>query len=200
MKDTRDHILKVALGLFLQDSFKGVTLSQLVKKTGLSKGAFYHYFESKEQLLHEILTSFLIDANLGFYSKFSKDSLHQFLQDYMADAELRRRTFGLEDSEKALSKKTNHYILIFEGIKLFPEFRKRVNDGLKTELEAWKNIVGIARKKGEIKSSMSDEEIAKMFIFSGDGSVLRLFLGNRHESIQEDILGFWEGFYNQLKA
>ena len=201
MKETRDTILKEALGLFLRDSFKGVTLSQLLKKTGLSKGAFYHYFESKEQLLREILDSFLMGTEfVGIYSKYSQDSLYQFLQDYLADAELRRRVFGLEDSEKDLSANTNHYFLIFEGIKLFPEFQKRVNDGLKEELEIWKNIVEIARKKGEIKSPMTDEEIAKMFIFSGDGSVFRLFLGNRHETSKEEVFGFWNGFYKQLKA
>jgi len=45
MNDTREHILKVAFNLFLLKSYKEVTMAELVEKTGMSKGAFYHYFK-----------------------------------------------------------------------------------------------------------------------------------------------------------
>ena len=49
--DTRTNILLVTLQLFLEKGYKNVSYLDLVKKTGLSKGAIYHYFESKEALL-----------------------------------------------------------------------------------------------------------------------------------------------------
>ena len=52
---SKEHILITAFSLFLQKSFKEVTMKEIVKETGLSKGAFYHYFESKEQLFLELL-------------------------------------------------------------------------------------------------------------------------------------------------
>ena len=59
MNQTKEHIITVACELFLQKSFKEVTMKEIVKQTGLSKGAFYHYFESKEQLFQEVLDFFL---------------------------------------------------------------------------------------------------------------------------------------------
>ena len=55
MNETKGHILNVALKLFLQKNFKEVTMKEIVDKTGLSKGAFYHYFQSKEKLFEEII-------------------------------------------------------------------------------------------------------------------------------------------------
>src|ERR1017187_5033507 len=59
--DTRSNILMVALQLFLQKGYKDVSYQDLVKKTGLSKGAIYHYFESKEVLLVAVF-EFLMEA------------------------------------------------------------------------------------------------------------------------------------------
>ena len=56
--DTRTSILKVALILFLEKGYKNVSYQDLVKKTGLSKGAIYHYFASKEELLVAVFDLF----------------------------------------------------------------------------------------------------------------------------------------------
>jgi len=55
MSPTKEHIILTAFRLFLKKGYKEVTMSMLVKATGLSKGAFYHYFENKEQLFIETL-------------------------------------------------------------------------------------------------------------------------------------------------
>jgi len=55
MSDTKTHILMVSLKLFLQKNFKEVTMKEIVKETGLSKGAFYHYFDQEgiDRVQHE---------------------------------------------------------------------------------------------------------------------------------------------------
>jgi len=61
--DTRNNILKTALLLFLEKGYKDVSYQDLVKKTGLSKGAMYHYFASKEELLNAVFDLFSQSAN-----------------------------------------------------------------------------------------------------------------------------------------
>jgi len=56
--DTRTNILKTALLLFLEKGYKNVSYQELVKKTGMSKGAIYHYFASKEELLLAVFDMF----------------------------------------------------------------------------------------------------------------------------------------------
>src|ERR1039457_5565225 len=81
MKDTKQHILQIAFTLFLQKSFKEVTMNEIVAATKLSKGAFYHYFTSKEQLFEEVINRFYLQlANID-YSQFSHKSLKSFIGD-----------------------------------------------------------------------------------------------------------------------
>ncbi|WP_248323753.1 MULTISPECIES: TetR/AcrR family transcriptional regulator [unclassified Caballeronia] len=45
------RILEQASILFRERGFSGVSLSEIMKATGLTHGAFYHHFESKEDLI-----------------------------------------------------------------------------------------------------------------------------------------------------
>ena len=76
MNDTREHIIKTSLKLFLQKNCKEVTMKEIVDATELSKEAFYHYFESKEKVFEEV-TRFYNNFLIFDYSGFSKISLKQ---------------------------------------------------------------------------------------------------------------------------
>ena len=50
----RAEILRVAEDLFYEKGYESTTLSDILHALGLSKGGFYHHFESKESLLQAI--------------------------------------------------------------------------------------------------------------------------------------------------
>lgn len=54
--DTRNLIYETAMKLMEQDGFERLTISKVAKQAGLSVGAFYHYFSSKDDLLGELFT------------------------------------------------------------------------------------------------------------------------------------------------
>jgi AcrR family transcriptional regulator len=56
---TRREIVDSALHLFEQEGFDRTTLKQIVVGANLTKGAFYHHFESKEDLLWQIQNEYL---------------------------------------------------------------------------------------------------------------------------------------------
>ncbi|GAB3669103.1 TetR/AcrR family transcriptional regulator [Actinocorallia lasiicapitis] len=53
----RRRILDVALDLFAQKGFDGTGVQEIVTKAGVTKGALYHYFASKDEILFEIYGS-----------------------------------------------------------------------------------------------------------------------------------------------
>lgn len=69
LADTRDKIVTGAAALFAQRGFHAVAMSELCGSLRLSRGAFYHYFPSKEDLLEEIcrryMTKLLNQAKLA---------------------------------------------------------------------------------------------------------------------------------------
>jgi AcrR family transcriptional regulator len=54
----RKQILDAAVLVFSERGFHGARMDDIVKQSGLSKGALYWYFESKDQLIETILDDF----------------------------------------------------------------------------------------------------------------------------------------------
>jgi len=53
--DTRERILDTATNLFSSHGFASTSIDDILKAVGITKGAFYHYFNSKEHLCQVIL-------------------------------------------------------------------------------------------------------------------------------------------------
>lgn len=53
--ETKDLIIETAFIAFLENGYDRVSLNKIVKNTGLTKGAFYHNFASKSDLMYEVM-------------------------------------------------------------------------------------------------------------------------------------------------
>jgi TetR/AcrR family transcriptional regulator, transcriptional repressor for nem operon len=203
MSDSKEHIIKVACKLFLQKSFKEVTMKELVKCTGLSKGAFYHYFESKEQLFAEVLNFFFTSVMKHAYENYSKESFYKFYHDYADEIKEFSKAYIplFKGNEPESEFNMNYFTLAFDALKLFPEFRSRMIEGQHEELKIWTEAIRIARNNGEIVTSMSDEELAQIFISTGDGVAMHMVLeGVKIEEMIPPFLSLWDSLYKQIKA
>jgi len=198
VKNTKEHILNVTFKLFLQKSFKEVTLKEIVEETGLSKGAFYHYFTSKEQLFLELVNNVFSSVLDVSYDRFNKESLYHFYIDYINYyvENLKQNNISGEGSTPSF----NYISLVFDAIKLFPDFQERLQESKEVQLISWMNIIHDAREKGEIDSPMSDEQIANMFINSSSGVEMHSIFRGSSEDIGKTLLCLWDGFYQELKA
>jgi TetR/AcrR family transcriptional repressor of nem operon len=201
MRNTKDYILGVAFKLFMQKNYKEVTMKEIVEKTGLSKGAFYHYFESKEKLFLEILHHFFSTVMNIDYDQYSKESLYQFYHDCLNEKDEFRIEFrGNEEKFGDSYFNMNFFFLIFDGLKLSPGYRKSMEDFQERELKAWTTAIKRARENGEIKSVMSDQHIAMIFIHTSDGVAMNLVLGGGMKNLKKELCAIWDEFYESLKA
>jgi TetR/AcrR family transcriptional regulator, transcriptional repressor for nem operon len=199
MKDSREHILNISLQLFLRNSFKEVTMKEIVEKTGLSKGAFYHYFNSKEQVFEEVIQYAFNDFLTEDYSQYSHASLEQFIHDSLRSMESKIKSARLITQSKEHSFTANHYYLLFDAAKMLPKFKEQLFAQHKEELQAWSKIVGIAKKNGEIRTAMTDEQLAKLFIYAGDGLGIGLIMREDMSKMKKELQTLWEGLYTILK-
>lgn len=55
--DARPAIRRAALDLFAEKGFDAASVQEIVDRAGVTKGALYHYFESKADILFEIYGS-----------------------------------------------------------------------------------------------------------------------------------------------
>ncbi|MDJ0614242.1 MAG: TetR/AcrR family transcriptional regulator [Rhizobiaceae bacterium] len=57
--DKRVHILTRAAAVFAEQGFARASMSEIAKDCGISKATIYHYYESKNALLFDILDTYL---------------------------------------------------------------------------------------------------------------------------------------------
>ena len=198
MKDSKEHILEVSFNLFLQKNFKEVTMQEIVEKTGLSKGAFYHYFKSKEQVFEEVINHYYTDYIISDYSIFSQTSLVQFYTDVLLERKRKVSISKIMDSNENKVFTSNHYFLMFDAMKLLPDFKKKRVQEKKDELKAWIKIIGVAKRSKEIHSKMDDDKIAKLFILTGKGVGISCIMEDNPDPTKE-IKALWDGLYNELR-
>jgi TetR/AcrR family transcriptional repressor of nem operon len=83
--ETRRRILDTAQEMILDHGYAGVSIDQLIKRLGLTKGAFFHHFKSKGDLARTLILRYAEDGvqlfkdSLARAKKLSDDPLQQFL-------------------------------------------------------------------------------------------------------------------------
>jgi TetR/AcrR family transcriptional regulator, transcriptional repressor for nem operon len=200
MKDTREYILKTSLALFLQKSYRDVTMSEIVKATGLSKGAFYHYFTSKEELFREITHIFFHMGSVD-YTSLIRGTFREFYTGYVdyLDASISEINKMVPGSAEK-SPNINFFLLMFDAATRFPDFLKWEQDIYEKDVQAWTNMIAEAMQRGEISGKGSAGSIARLFLYCNDGVFIRFInSGSSDKSFKELLLNAYDTIYDQLK-
>jgi AcrR family transcriptional regulator len=81
-EETRQNLIAAALGLFAQDGYDATSVAQICQAAGVSKGAFYHHFSTKQELFLELLGMWMgqIDAKLEETTDAMQNVPHGLLQ------------------------------------------------------------------------------------------------------------------------
>ncbi len=99
-QEKRDRIMNAAMSEFSLKGFKNASTNEIVKKAGISKGALFHYFSSKQEMF-EFLYS--------YHAKIFTDIFYPMLDDLPKDVMKRWSTFAAMKMEMV-----TQYPLIFE--------------------------------------------------------------------------------------
>ncbi|MFJ7679763.1 TetR/AcrR family transcriptional regulator [Peribacillus sp. NPDC097206] len=75
LTELKDKIIETSLNLFEQNGYHGVSVNEIVKECGTSKGGFYHHFSSKDELLFVIHDCF-ISYVLTKAQEATSDNIH----------------------------------------------------------------------------------------------------------------------------
>ncbi|WP_304232912.1 TetR/AcrR family transcriptional regulator [Jiulongibacter sediminis] len=124
---TKDKILEVAFQVFINYGYHHTSMQQLVEASSLSKGAFYHHFNSKSELYQEVIERYF----LSFYrsvdwERFEKANLT--LSEI--ENEIRGFYWSFVPQITALTTEgmSRYYIMYFEAYSLLADFKTTVRD------------------------------------------------------------------------
>lgn len=78
-KLTKESIQEALLVLLSKKAIEEVRITEIVKKAGISRTAFYNNYASKEEVLNDIITTFLNSINSRIHIYENPTSYHWFL-------------------------------------------------------------------------------------------------------------------------
>lgn len=167
---TRDKILKTALKLFSEKGYDNVTVDEIVKKSGTSKGSFYQHFSAKSDIFLARFTEvddYYLEVFRSLPSEMdSLDKLSIFIEELMEylDKEMGKGLMKVIYSA-ALNSKEHTYFLN-QNRPLFLIIRTLIEE---------------AKERGTINNEQSIDEIATLITQSLMGTIYHWGI---HESKQ----------------
>lgn len=123
--DTREKIVMTAFKLFVNNGFHNTTMQQLVEASKMSKGAFYHYFKSKNDLYTQVINQYF----LTFYKEVDWEKYNEMeLSIKQIEIEIQKFYLNFVPKISSLTEKglSEYYIMYFEAYNLLPEFKQEV--------------------------------------------------------------------------
>lgn len=193
MSDTKNEILIKSLRLFLRKSYKEVTMSEIVKEIGLTKGAIYHHFTNKEEIFEEAVKYFYNHEMITNYNSFPQTSLFDFYNFYL-------EFLGNSSDSSNEIDKDNVFLFLSEAIRRIPIFLEINENQRNKEINAWSKIIDIAKEKKEIDTDLSSEDIAHMFLNLSDGVALNKMIALKSGTVSlNEMKRDWNNLYALLR-
>ncbi|MEI3611471.1 TetR/AcrR family transcriptional regulator [Pseudogracilibacillus sp. SO30301A] len=155
---SKEKLIDTALELFSLKGYTGTTVKDIAKEAGVTDGLIYHYFSSKEELLHAVLAK----------HNFLEDVQHilQFHDELPVDQTLYRLGKRLLE---LMVNKSSFVILVFGEAQrnemMAGKLEKLINEGV----VALSRFLEKRAQNGEIKQidqqSLSRHFIGSLFIY-----------------------------------
>ena len=165
--DSRQEILRTAARLFQQRGYDATSMNDVAAALKLSKGGLYHHFQSKDEILFEIMNHAM---------EITQDRVLNPVRS-IADPEERLRALIRLHIEVVLSPRDREItVMLHENHPLPPALRKRINARKKDYIHFLENLMAEvqkaeaqkeAQKRGKKESSARVSPRAAAFALLG---------------------------------
>ena len=147
--ETKDRIIEIAFKEFLIKGFSNCSMSDLVRETKLSKGAFYHHFKNKEAIYTSVIDTYF----LSYYEQIdwsvsnnkSSKEIEQIIKEFYFQ-------FVPEIMKVTNKGMSSYFIMFFEAYHIYPKFKEKVRE----IYNSLKDILAIAYRKEKSKNPSID--------------------------------------------
>lgn len=152
MTSVRARVLTAAVELFASKGFDGTSVQEIVQRAQVTKGAMYHYFTSKDDLLYEIYHE-LISAQLA--------DLGEILSRRMPPAETVRAIItNLIETTAARAEETA--VFVREMYRLDDERLAAIRADRRRYHETFRALIEKAQAEGVFSTGASAETVTLM--------------------------------------
>ncbi|WP_249598769.1 TetR/AcrR family transcriptional regulator [Peribacillus frigoritolerans] len=186
---TREKILQISLKLFSEKGYDKVTVDEIVKKSGTSKGSFYQHFSAKSDIFlvrfievddyyREVFRSFPVDM-------VATEKLFIFIRRLMRFLEVEMGKDLMKVIYSSALDSKEHTYFLNSNRSLFKIIRSLIEE---------------AKEQNDIGTDQSVNEISQLIIQSLMGIIYHWGLNNSEQSLESLSIPLTKTIINGLKT
>jgi len=149
--ETKQKIFSTALSLFDEKGYDNVTINDICRQIGLTKGAFYHHFNSKSDILI-MKYKFNEDTLLKYYHSISTDRPLQKLEKIINRFIDYPKHTSLEEMKSSFK------------VQIDSHYQEFVGGDSAVQKKLLMKIISEGQANGDIKNNMPTELLADIII------------------------------------
>ena len=189
-QDTKAELIRSGLAHLTEFGFASSGIDQILKKVGVPKGSFYHYFASKEAFGQAVIQS---------YNHYFVTKLDKYLLDESYTALMRIDNF-VEDAKAGMARhQFKRGCLVGnlgQEVDLLPEsFRPLLVEIFATWQQRLANCLVVAKEQGDLAENADCNALAEYFWIGWEGAVSRAKLVQSSQPLDNYFNHFISSLY-----
>jgi len=166
-QETKRLIIETCFDMFYSNGYNNTSIPDIMKKTNLTKGAFYHHFKNKLEIGKKVIEDILSIRIYNGFIKPLKENKSKSVSDLLIYV-FTERIKNFTEKEKALGCPANNMINeIGCSVSDFREPLRKLMDGWK---DALIDVIEIGKKNNEINKEVDSNAAATYLICSFEGA------------------------------
>lgn len=183
--ETRESLLRAGVEILTEKGFSSTGIDEILRRVGVPKGSFYHFFGSKEAFGAE-----LVERYASYFAK----KLDRFLLDTAMSPLQRLRAFTNDARSGMARHGYKRGCLVGNLGQEMGALPESFREQLKAVLSSWQSRLAFcleeAKTSGEIDAAADCQQLAATFWIGWEGAILRAKLEGT-----PDALDFFADFY-----
>ena len=197
-KSHKRELFRVAFKMFILKSFDGVSIPDIEKATGFTRGTIFHYADTKLDLFRQVVEYYVLERqDIERKIQVADDcTLRQFIDTYVKGVEQTMEALHeivgmdvpMRDCSRAYLNMTSQVSV------LLPEVHKAFLNAMAKEERLWIEVIGRGVESGELCSDVQPAILAKimMSLFYGRAFQDSLINGMDPKLLKEEMLAVYE--------
>ena len=197
-KSHKRELFRVAFKMFILKSFDGVSIPDIEKATGFTRGTIFHYADTKLDLFRQVVEYYVLERqDIERKIQVADDcTLRQFIDTYAKGVERTMEALHeiigmdvpMRDCSRAYLNMTSQVSV------LLPEVHKAFLNAMAKEERLWIEVIGRGVESGELCSDVQPAILAKimMSLFYGRAFQDSLINGMDPKLLKEEMLAVYE--------
>ena len=197
-KSHKRELFRVAFKMFILKSFDGVSIPDIEKATGFTRGTIFHYADTKLDLFRQVVEYYVLERqDIDRKIQVADDcTLRQFIDTYVKGVEQTMETLHeiigmdvpMRDCSRAYLNMTSQVSV------LLPEVYKAFLNAMAKEEKLWMEVIGRGVENGELQNDVQPTILAKimMSLFYGRAFQDSLIDGMNPKLLKEEMLAVYE--------